>query len=254
MGRLGVSENQVFQAAEQLAADGVRPTVDTVRIALGNTGSRSTINKHLKAWRERHASRDVAGANLGSHLRQVIAEQAELLLKALAVESGANELQKTKKLESALSFQRERNQQLEIMLSECRAQLTTLPVTSTQEKLPQLRQDAELADLRDQNQMYREALVKEIARRETLDRQLVVFQEALKAAPGPKDEVSESHGRKGRELQALQQRDRDQRALIKDDAGKIKKLNLQLKEVRTQHDKDFARLSRALSELARLIK
>ena len=67
MGRLGVTENQVFQAAQQLAADGVRPTVDTVRIALGNTGSRTTINAYLKAWRERQTRRDFGGANLGDH-------------------------------------------------------------------------------------------------------------------------------------------------------------------------------------------
>ena len=89
-GRIGVSENEVFQAADQLSAAGVRPTVDTVRVALGNTGSRTTINTYLKTWRERHTTKDTVGINLGGQLRQVITEQAELLLKVLETESGAN--------------------------------------------------------------------------------------------------------------------------------------------------------------------
>ena len=61
MGRSGISEYQVFQAADQLLADGIKPSVDTVRQELGNTGSRTTINNYLKAWRERQAQREHAG-------------------------------------------------------------------------------------------------------------------------------------------------------------------------------------------------
>ena len=56
MGRIGISEYQVFQAADLLAADGVHPSVDTVRVELGNTGSRTTINKYLKEWREQRTA------------------------------------------------------------------------------------------------------------------------------------------------------------------------------------------------------
>jgi chaperonin cofactor prefoldin len=43
-------------------------------------------------------------------------------------------------------------------------------------------------------------------------------------------------------------------AIVKEITDEIKKLNLQLKTVRTQQDKDVERLSRYLTQLARLIK
>src|SRR6185295_1652159 len=116
MGRIGVSEYQVFKAADQLATEGVNPSVDTVRLELGNTGSRTTINKYLKAWRERRAHRETAGANLSGHLRQVITEQAELLLTALEAESGAKLQAKSQEFEAALHVQNEKNQQLDFAL------------------------------------------------------------------------------------------------------------------------------------------
>ncbi len=86
MARFGVSEKAVLLVADQLVADGVRPSVVSVRIALGNTGSLTTINKHLRVWREQRAYRDAVRENLGDHLRQVITEQAEQLVKAIEAE------------------------------------------------------------------------------------------------------------------------------------------------------------------------
>ena len=56
MARAGVSEYHVFQAADRLKALGVNPTVEKVRRELGDTGSSTTINNHLRAWRERATS------------------------------------------------------------------------------------------------------------------------------------------------------------------------------------------------------
>jgi hypothetical protein len=53
------------------------------------------------------------------------------------------------------------SQCIEITPSECHAQLATLQETSEQKKLPQLWRNAELAALREQNQAYREALIKD---------------------------------------------------------------------------------------------
>lgn len=51
MARAGISEQQVIEAAEGLAASGQPVTVAAVREALGS-GSFSTINAHLGKWRE----------------------------------------------------------------------------------------------------------------------------------------------------------------------------------------------------------
>lgn len=54
MARAGILYSSVAQAAAQLVAAGKNPTVDTVRDALGNTGSKSTIAPMLKRWKTEH--------------------------------------------------------------------------------------------------------------------------------------------------------------------------------------------------------
>jgi hypothetical protein len=51
MARVGISEQQVIEAAEQLAQSGQAVTVSAVREVIGS-GSFSTINGHLAKWRE----------------------------------------------------------------------------------------------------------------------------------------------------------------------------------------------------------
>lgn len=54
VGRPGISYEQVAQAADRLLAAGRTATIDAVREALGNTGGKGTIHKHLKTWAEQH--------------------------------------------------------------------------------------------------------------------------------------------------------------------------------------------------------
>jgi chromosome segregation ATPase len=51
MARAGILYSHVASAATQLTAQGINPTVDNVREALGNTGSKSTIAPLLKRWK-----------------------------------------------------------------------------------------------------------------------------------------------------------------------------------------------------------
>lgn len=54
MARSGILYSQVAAAASQLAEAGSVPTIDSVRAALGGTGSKSTIGPMLKRWKEAH--------------------------------------------------------------------------------------------------------------------------------------------------------------------------------------------------------
>lgn len=54
--RKGITEQQVFEVADGLLADGARPTVERVRQTLGS-GSPNTVNRHMEAWWGRLASR-----------------------------------------------------------------------------------------------------------------------------------------------------------------------------------------------------
>lgn len=64
MGRAGILFSHVAKAAATLVANGKNPTVDSVREALGGTGSKSTIAPMLKRWKAEHAE-DIVGAELG---------------------------------------------------------------------------------------------------------------------------------------------------------------------------------------------
>lgn len=48
MARAGLNKFNVQQARDALRARGINPSVDAVRIELGNTGSKTTIHRHLK--------------------------------------------------------------------------------------------------------------------------------------------------------------------------------------------------------------
>ncbi len=50
MGRLGVAYEEVAQAAQEAQGKGKSPTVDNVRLIIGS-GSKSTIARHLRDWR-----------------------------------------------------------------------------------------------------------------------------------------------------------------------------------------------------------
>ncbi|XKR47976.1 DNA-binding protein [Acinetobacter baumannii] len=52
MSRLGLTKSKVKQARDILISQNRYPSVDAVRIELGNTGSKSTIYKYLKELEE----------------------------------------------------------------------------------------------------------------------------------------------------------------------------------------------------------
>ena len=64
MARAGILYSHVAKAAAQLTAVGKNPTVDTVREAMGGTGSKSTIAPLLKQWKAKHEG-EVAAAGAG---------------------------------------------------------------------------------------------------------------------------------------------------------------------------------------------
>lgn len=57
MARTGIYKSHVIRARDRLLAQGQRPTIDAVRIELGNTGSRTTIYRYLKEIEEEEGGR-----------------------------------------------------------------------------------------------------------------------------------------------------------------------------------------------------
>lgn len=52
MSRLGITFEEVAEAAFTIHNNGETPTIDKVRAYLGGTGSNTTISKYLNAWRQ----------------------------------------------------------------------------------------------------------------------------------------------------------------------------------------------------------
>lgn len=92
MARPGISYDQVATVADELVADGQKPTLLAVRERLGNTGSMNTIHKHFSAWQasQRPAARKSTEPNprllatLGAEMSKVAEEAAAEANAALA--------------------------------------------------------------------------------------------------------------------------------------------------------------------------
>lgn len=125
MGR-GITETNVFEAADALVASGERPTVERIRAHLG-TGSPNTVTRHLEAWWGGLGTR-LQAQRASANLPQAPAEVASLasqwwdLAYAMAVAAARAELDAE---HAALSVERDafatevaaRQAQLELALS-----------------------------------------------------------------------------------------------------------------------------------------
>lgn len=79
MARSGLYKSDVKRARETLLAQGKHPSVDAVRIALGNTGSKTTIHKYLKELDEEDADTDGRKASVSDALQNLVARLAAQL-------------------------------------------------------------------------------------------------------------------------------------------------------------------------------
>jgi chromosome segregation ATPase len=121
MGRTGILYSQVAKAAAELVTNGKNPTVDTVRDALGGTGSKSTIGPMLKRWKAEHQeqvqAQDVglpanllqAVQGLYEQLQREAEEKIEAIRTAAEAEKQSYEtqLEVARELTAALAHERD---------------------------------------------------------------------------------------------------------------------------------------------------
>lgn len=98
MARAGLNKFNVQQARDTLLARGINPSVDAVRIELGNTGSKTTIHRYLKELEAEDATQLGDEALLSSALKDMIARMAAKLRdEALQRADAANQAWQTEK-------------------------------------------------------------------------------------------------------------------------------------------------------------
>jgi len=79
MARAGLYYSDVKKARDALLAQGRHPSVDAVRVALGNTGSKTTIHKYLKELEAEEGGRDGHKAPISDALQDLVARLAARL-------------------------------------------------------------------------------------------------------------------------------------------------------------------------------
>lgn len=123
MARTGLYKSEVKKARDALLAKNKNPSVDAVRIELGNTGSKTTIHKYLKELEEedggaggRKASISEALQDLVSRLAAQMHEDADARMEALRSQVMAQEHKQAEAIEilqkenAALSIQLQRTE------------------------------------------------------------------------------------------------------------------------------------------------
>lgn len=79
MARSGLYKSEVKKARDALLGQGKHPSVDAVRIALGNTGSKTTIHKYLKELEEESGNADGRTVSISEALQDLVARLASQL-------------------------------------------------------------------------------------------------------------------------------------------------------------------------------
>lgn len=97
MARTGLYKSEVKKARDALIAQGRHPSVDAVRVELGNTGSKSTIHKYLKELEAEYGGVDDRKASISEALHDLVARLAIQLEVEANERIGEVQMQSTEK-------------------------------------------------------------------------------------------------------------------------------------------------------------
>lgn len=202
MARPGISKGEVQRARLAVMRAGKHPSIDSIRIELGNTGSKATIFRFLK---EIEADEGGAGLPQGS-----ISDELQAFVTNLAARLEFESQERIDVLKAGHADEvRRLNEALTAARGEAKASRSEAErnqVELSQEKAARQRVDADLAEL---TLVYRETSTQ-------LSTQLLSLQEQLKAAQAHAASLEEKHAHVRESLEhfraaSKEQRDRESR-------------------------------------------
>lgn len=79
MARGGINKALVQKARQAILARGENPSIDAVRVELGNTGSKTTIHRYLKELEDAERGRNTAAIPLSEQLANLVGQLADQL-------------------------------------------------------------------------------------------------------------------------------------------------------------------------------
>ncbi len=209
MARSGIYKSEVVRARDALRAQGRHPSIDAIRVELGNTGSKATIHRYLKEIEEEEggaggtqvavseAIQDLVGRLAGRLHEEADARIAEVKTRYTAeIAQLKDALAQQRKDGDALGIQVQRT---ETLLSEAREghRQTTLSLQEeTVQRALAVQQVADLQSQLAQGEQYRQSLEdKHHHAREALDH----FRHAAKEQ---RDQEQRQHEQQAQHLQA----------------------------------------------------
>ncbi len=142
MARLGVDYETIKQAAVKLLSQGMAPSVQKIREALG-TGSNTTIAEHLKVWRDEYAKKTIH--HLPANMPKELISAFEVLWQT-AMEQAQNQLAEYKKaIESEREVLLQKDHDTEKSLNDKTQKIADLTASMEQEVVNKQKLDVELA-------------------------------------------------------------------------------------------------------------
>ncbi len=193
MARTGLYKSEVKIARDSLLAQGKHPSVDAVRIALGNTGSKSTIHKYLKELEQEDGGIDAHKPSISDALQDLVArlaaglqQEADARIEAAQARyDTASALQQAEK-DALQQTNQVLASQLETVRAELLAQTTAHATLSTQ-------------------------LQEQSALRLTLETQLIALKERMAEQEQHRASLEEKHQHAREALQHYREAAKDQR-------------------------------------------
>jgi DNA repair exonuclease SbcCD ATPase subunit len=170
MARAGLYKSDVQRARDALLALGRHPSLDAVRVELGNTGSKTTIHKYLKELEAEEGS-TARGFSLSDELQALIGgvaqrlqQEADTRIATLQAECTAQIQRQTEvaqELQAQLASSLEQEQVLEQRASAQRRTLDMVKEELQQEAIARHTAEQHVKDLRErlaENEEYRKSL------------------------------------------------------------------------------------------------
>ena len=212
-----------------MLAQGKHPSVDAVRVALGNTGSKTTIHKYLKELEEEGSGADGGKASISEALQDLVErlagqlqDEANARIDAVKEESAAKERQHAETaaaLRDELERVRERLVDTQSALEQERERHDSARQALQAERIERTRAEQQVADLK-------ERLAENEAHRKSLEDKHTHAREALEHyRQSVKDQRDQDQRRHEHEIQVLRAELRldQQTVVVKQD--EITKLN-----------------------------
>jgi chromosome segregation ATPase len=170
MARTGLYQSDVKRARDALVARGQNPSLDAVRVELGNTGSKTTIHKYLREL-EAEEGGITQTASLSDELQAIVASlagrlqgEADTRIAAVQAECTA-QIQRqtavTQELEAQLAAANKRENGLERQLAEARQLLVDTSEELQREKIARHTAEQHARGLQDrlaENEEHRKSL------------------------------------------------------------------------------------------------